>query len=266
MRKILASALSALCLAAVALPTPSLAQTNDNDYTPLNSRIRHDRQFPLDPPPHFVPPERMDKVERDQTKSMENQFSKCLYHRSMEDSLALLDKTDFGFSDFKQVNLDAEKAMRIYGFNDCLGRVADLNHTAVAMRFYPANLRQWLLQAAYLAQYPKGPTWLKPGYLIDPREYPLSRDNPSVRMPMDFADCVVAADPYDADFLFRTAGSSADEQDAVTKLTPALGPCLPQGAQIRLDPATLRSWLGEGLWHAAAHSSPAPPDRPQTAH
>jgi len=258
MRKILASALSVLCLAAVALPTPSLAQTNDNDYTPLNSRIRHDRQFPLDPPPHFVPSERMDKVERDQTKSMENQFSKCLYHRSMEDSLALLDKTDFGFSDFAQIGLDGNKAMRIYGFSDCLERVAATHNTSVAMRFYPPNLRQWLIHAAYLDRYPKGPTWLRPGYLIQPRSFPLSPGNPSVKAQMDLADCVVATDPNNADFFFRTVSGSEDEKEAIDKLAPELGPCVPQGVQLQISPALLRAWIAEGLWQAANHSAPAP--------
>lgn len=265
MKRKFVSVVAATSFVALTLPAVVTAQTNDNDYTPLNSRIRHDRQFPLEPPPHFVPPERMDKVTRDRAKSMESQFSKCLYHRSMEDSLKLLAKTDFGFSDFKQINLDPQRAMRIYGFDDCLGRVADTNNTSVAMRFYPANLRQWLIQAAYLEQYPKAPTWLKPGYVIAQREYPLSKGNPAVAMPMDFADCVVAADPYNADFFFRTTANSADEQQAVNALAPSLGPCLPEGLRIQLQPAMLRTWLGEALWHAANHSAPAPSDSPSKA-
>ena len=220
-----APAVATVCLIALAFPAITAAQTNDNDYTPLNSRIRHDRQFPLEPPPHFVPVEKMAKVERDQTRTMESQFSKCLYHRSMEDSLALLAKTDFGFTDFKQIDLDPQRAMRIYGFNDCLSRVADTNNTSVAMRFYPANLRQWLIHAAYLDQYPKEPGWLKPGYVIGRRDYPLSKDNPGVTLPMDFADCVVAADPYNSDFFFRMAAGSAEEKEAVNNLVPSLGPC-----------------------------------------
>jgi hypothetical protein len=258
MKRVVKAAIAAAFVMGLGLAAPALSQTNDNDYTPLNSRIRHDRQFPLEPPANFVPVEKMGKVQKDQVRSMANQFSKCLYNRSREDSLALLDKTDFGFADFKQIGLDDNKAMRIYGFNDCLGRVADLNNTSVAMRFYPANLRQWLIHAAYMDSYPKGPTWLKPGYVIDQRAYPLSKGVPGVLMPMDFADCVVAADPYHADYFYRTSSGTAEEQEAITALSPALGPCLSQGITIQLDPTTLRTWLAEGLWQASAHSSPAP--------
>ncbi|MGZ5860837.1 MAG: hypothetical protein ACXWI5_08420 [Croceibacterium sp.] len=262
----LSAAIALFCLVALVLPAPALSQANDNDYTPLNSRIRHDRQFPLEPPPNFVPEEKMGKVERDWTHSMMNQLSKCIYNRSKEGALGLLDKTDIGFVDFKQIGMDGQKAMRIYGFDDCLGRVATSNGTGVAIRFYASNLRQWMIQAAYMDQYPKGPTWLKPGYVIEQRDYPLSKDTPGVRSQMDFIDCVVAADPYNADFFYRTAEGSANEQEAVSALTPSLGPCLPQGVRIQLNPAVLRAWLGEGLWHAAAHSVPAPTDTPPSGH
>lgn len=264
MKRVLHLAVGAIAVVGLALP--AFAQSNDNDYTPLNSRIKHDRQFPLEPPPHFVPPDRMDKVERDEAKSMENQFGKCLYHRSMEGAVALLNKTDFGFSNFAQIGLDANKAMRIYGFSDCLTRVADTHNTSVAMRFYPANLRQWLIHAAYLDQYPKGPTWLRPGYVIQARAYPLSQANPAVRAQMDLADCVVSTDPNNADFFFRTVSGSDDEKQAMDKLAPELGPCVPQGVRLQISPALLRVWIGEGLWQAANHSVPAPAEPPPASH
>jgi hypothetical protein len=244
----------------LAFPAPAFAQGNDNDYTPLGTRIRHARQFPFDPPANRVPLEKMSKIQRDQSRAMLNLFAKCLYRRSQSDSLALLDKTDFGFVDFMQIGLTPDKAAKIYGFHDCLGRVAERNETGVEMHYNAPSLRQWVLQAAYLDAYPKGPTWLKPGYEIEARKYPLSQANPGVYNAMDFADCVVAADPYNADFLFRTVGGTPEEQEAISALSPALSPCLPQGVRLQLDPATLRAWLGEGLWQAANHSVPAKPD------
>jgi hypothetical protein len=252
----LAAALAVLSM----LAAPLAAQTNDNDYTPLNTRIRHDRQFPLSPPPNFVPPEKMGKVERDLTRSMANQFSRCLFRRSQSDSLALLDKTDFGFVNFSQIGMDGEKAMKIYGFHDCLGRVAEANNTGVAMRFYPMNLRQWLIQAAYLNAYPHGPTWLKPGYVMEARSYPLSATVPTVHAFMDLADCIVTSDPFNADYFYRTMPGSDAEKEALGALVPSVGPCLPQGMQMRLQPEELRNWMGEGLWQAANHSVPAPSD------
>jgi hypothetical protein len=262
MRGKLAAAIAVLSLTA----SPLAAQSNDNDYTPLNTRIRHDRQFPLSPPPNFVPPEKMGKVERDLTRSMSSQFANCLYRRSHEGALALLDKTDFGFVNFSQIGTDGEKAMKVYGFHDCLGRVAEANNTGVAMRFYPMNLRQWLLQAAYLDRYPSGPAWLKPGYVMAARSYPLSAKVLTVHAFMDLADCVVSSDPYNADYFYRTTPGSDAEKEAIAALTPSLGPCVPQGVQLRLQPDELRNWVGEGLWQAANHSAPAPAETASASH
>ena len=250
--------MAALCIAAFTLSAPALGQANDNDRTPLGTRIKHDRQFPYDLPPLHVPLEKMGKVERDWSRTMLNQFSKCLYNRSRSDSLALLEKTDFGFRDFKQIGLEMQKATRIYGFDDCLHRVAESNNSGVLLSYSAMGLRGWLIQAAYNDSYPKGPTWLKPGYVVEPRKYPLSEQYRGIQMQMDFADCVVAADPYNADFLYRTAAGSADEAEAIQTLAPSLGPCWPGGQRVQLDPTTLRMLLGEGLWQAANHSAPAP--------
>jgi hypothetical protein len=258
MKRILAACVTVSAILLAALAAPTLAQSNDNDNTPLGSRIRHARQFPFDPPANRVPLEKMSKVQKDQSRAMMNLFSKCVYNRSRTGALELLDKTDFGFADFKQIGLDNDKAAKIYGFHDCLGRVAERNETGVEMRYNAPSLRQWVIQAAYLETYAKGPTWIRPGYVIAAREYPLSAGNPGVQTAMDFADCVVAADPYSADYLFRTVSGTPEEKEALAALEPSLGPCLPQGLRIRFDPDMLRVWMGEALWQAANHSVPAP--------
>ena len=58
---------------------------------------------------------------------------------------------------------------------------------------------------------------------------------------------------------------SDEEKRALQTLSSALGPCLPQGQQIQLQPSLLRLWLGEALWHAANNSAPAPTQAPQEA-
>lgn len=258
MKRILATAVTGVALFAATFPAPAIAQSNDNDNTPLGTRIRHARQFPFDPPANRVPLDKMNKVQKDQSRAMMNLFSKCVYNRSRTGAIDLIDKTDLGFADFKQIGLDNDKAAKIYGFHDCLGRVAERNETGVEMHYNAPSLRQWVIQAAYLETYPKGPTWVKPGYVMTARQYPLSAVNPAVHTAMDFADCVVAADPYDADFLFRTVSGTPEEKEAIGLIEPSLGPCLPQGLRIRFDPDTLRVWIGEGLWQAANHSVPAP--------
>jgi hypothetical protein len=246
-------------LALLSLSASSLAQTNDNDHTPLGTRIHKDRQFPYEPPPLHVPPDKMGKVTRDWSRAMLTQFGKCLYNRSKGDSLELLNKTDFGFRDFKQIGMDTAKATKIYGFDDCLRRVADSNSSSVLLTYSAMGLRQWLIQAAYFDRYPKGPSWLVPGNVVGARRYPLSDQYTDVKMQMDFADCVVARDPNNADYFYRTPSGSAEEQEAVATLTPSLGPCFPRGAHVQLSPAELRALIAEGLWQAANHSAPPTP-------
>jgi len=251
------------CLALI-VPAPAVAQRNDNDFTPLGSRIKRDRQFPLDLPTHFTRNE-TNAVNRARSKTMMNQFSSCVYKRSKTGSLDLLDKTDFGFVDFDQIKLSNDRAMKVYGFSDCLSRVAEANNSGVALRFNAGALRQWLVQEAYFDHYPEGPAWVKPANVVKARSYVFSEQNAGVHSVMDFADCTVAADPNGADFFFRTPTGAEDEKKALQALMPVLGPCLPAGQQMQVTPQTLRVWLGEALWYAARNSAPADPDFSEVA-
>ena len=123
----------ACAASAMALPAPALSQGNDDDYTPLNSRIKRDRQFPLDLLNRWR--NETGSVSRARNRMMLNQFSKCVFNRSREDSHELLRKTDYGFASFEQIGLNNDKALRLYGFKDCLGRVASNNGTGVQLRF-----------------------------------------------------------------------------------------------------------------------------------
>jgi len=250
------AALVALMVVSLFGAEAASAQSNNDDYTPLNSRIRRDRQFPTDVANRWR--DQAGPVERERRKSMLAQFSRCLYNRSNEGSLELLQKTDFGFVDFAQIGVDANRALRIYGFQDCLRRVASTNGTGVQLRFSPGALRQWLLQEAYLDRNEEGPVWVQPGFAAAPRVYPLSAQRPDVQVAMDFADCVVATDPFTADYFFRTTPGSPQEGTAVEQLSPALAPCLPEGAQVKLQLPDLRLWLGEALWHASTNKVAVP--------
>lgn len=245
-----------LCAALALVPVPAAAQSNNDDFTPLGSRIKRDRQFPTDIVDRWR--NETSAVSRSRSRMMMSQFTRCLYKRSKQGSLDLLAITDFGFSTFDQIGLEMQRATRTYGFGDCLNTVAASNNSGVQLRFYPGGLRQWLLQEAYLDRYGDGPSWIRPGYVVGERDFPLSAGRADVRAMLEFADCVVAADPYTADFLFRTSPNSSEEQRAISALNPELGPCLPQGQQISLDSGLLRVLLGEALWHAATNGRAAP--------
>ena len=232
------------------LCAPVAAQGNDDDFTPLNSRIKRDRQFPTDLAPRFTPGQ-MTKVNRDRSRAMLGQFSKCLFRRSNEDSLALLEKTDLGFVNFEQIGMTPDVASRHFGFQDCLNRVARTQNSGVYLRFWAGGLRLWLLQEAYFKAFPDSPGWVRPGMTVTARSLPLSDGNPQVLAALDLADCVVAADPYNADYFFRTSEGSEEETAALNALVPAIQPCVPAGVQLQIQPPQMRQWLGEALWHAA---------------
>ena len=232
------------------LCAPVAAQGNDDDFTPLNSRIKRDRQFPTDLAPRFTSGQ-MTKVNRDRSRAMLGQFSKCLFRRSNEDSLALLEKTDLGFVNFEQIGMTPDVASRHFGFQDCLNRVARTQNSGVYLRFWAGGLRLWLLQEAYFKAFPDSPGWVRPGMTVTARSLPLSDGNPQVLAALDLADCVVAADPYNADYFFRTSDGSEEEMAVLEALVPAIQPCVPAGVQLQIQPPQMRQWLGEALWHAA---------------
>lgn len=240
------------------VPAPVKAQSNDNDYTPLNSRIRRNRQFPTS----LMNPYRgeIGSATRERSREMMGRFTRCIYDRSNKNALEFLATTDFGIQSFQQLDLENERASRIYGFQDCLRRVANSFGTGVQLSWTAFGLRRWFVEQAYLDRYPEGPDWLQPGYVIDERSFPLSANNGSVSVAMNLADCIVASDPFTSDFLFRTESGSEQEAQAIQTLVPLIQPCLPEGQRIEINPDTLRAWIGEGLWHASSNSSPPPPE------
>jgi hypothetical protein len=256
MRQIVKLAVAAAGALSLGLAVGAAAQGNDNENTPLNSRIRRDRAFPTDLAPRFDR-EQVGRATRERGRDVFSQFSSCLYNRSRTGSLELLGKTDFGFMSFEQVGLEMDRAVRTYGFRDCLNRTASNKGMNIALRFTPTALRQWLVQEAYLDRFPDGAEWVKPGHAVAERRYPLSGNDRSVRLAMDFADCVVVASPYNADWFYRTVAGAPGEAEAINALAPALGPCLPAGQTVELSPGALRVWLGEALWHAALNNAPA---------
>lgn len=247
-----------LAVALLVSAEPVLAQGNDDDYTPLNSRIRRAREFPLEPRT-FLDPQVVSNANRTRNRNMVDQFARCLWDRSNEDGISLLDRTDFGFVTFAQIGItNNDQLLESFPIETCLDRVGRTQQTGVRLSYTAEAIRRWYLQAAYLDTYPEGPAWAVPGNAAGARSYPLSANNPAVHTSLDFGDCVVAQDPHAADYFFRTAPESPEEAAAIQGLMPALSPCLPAGQQIELAPFALRVWLGEGLWHAARTSAPVP--------
>jgi hypothetical protein len=67
---------------------------------------------------------------------------------------------------------------------------------------------------------------------------------------LDLAQCVYAAAPDKVRALLRTAPTYAPEQKAFGELSPLLGPCLQDGAQITISLPLLRGSLAEAMYRA----------------
>ena len=67
---------------------------------------------------------------------------------------------------------------------------------------------------------------------------------------LDLAQCVYAAAPDKVSALLKTAPTYGPEQKAFAQLSPHLGPCLQDGAQITFSLPQLRGFLAEAMYRA----------------
>lgn len=240
------------------------SRNSRNASVPLNSRIPRSNPLPTEPRSIWQPRQLSD-AQRSRGRTMVDQLARCLWNRSNEDGLDLLARTDFGFVAFEQIGIPTNEIADHYAISTCMNRVARNANSGVMLRYNAPSMRQWYIQAAYFDRNEDGPEWIRPGYVIAPREYPLSADNIGVQVAMGFADCLVSEDPHGADYLFRTAPETDEEMTAIQSLIPSMQPCLPQGQQMEIDPHSLRVWIGEGLWHASNNLVPAPAENAEEA-
>lgn len=260
---ILSLAAATLAVAPLAMPSGHTAQAQSDDYRAPNSRIPRERQFPTEPRGRRVDRDELSRFARSRNNDMIDQFATCIWDRSNEDGLDLLERTDFGFRNFEQIGVSNDEIGDYYPVGTCLDRVASRNRSGVRLSYNAESMRRWYIQAAYLDMYEDGPSWIRPGYVQGEREYPLSARNPMIQAAMTLADCVVLNDPHGADLFYRTTPDSDEEFDALQDLVPAISPCIPQGQDFELNPFAMRVWIGEGLWHAANKSYPAPAESPE---
>jgi hypothetical protein len=71
---------------------------------------------------------------------------------------------------------------------------------------------------------------------------------------MDFAQCVVRADPAGSDAVLRSQVGSSEEKRAVDALVPKLGPCLLAGLTLNTNKGNIEALLSEALYREAQAS------------
>ena len=67
----------------------------------------------------------------------------------------------------------------------------------------------------------------------------------------EFGSCVVRAQPQASARLLGSARGSAAERAAIAEIKPALGACVVQGQELKLNAGNLRLMLAEPFYHAA---------------
>jgi hypothetical protein len=190
-------------------------------------------------------------------------YGRCLYARQQAEAERFIRASDAGGYDEAALGKPRQVAMR-WRPQQCL----DAGLNALALRRLPdrldagtEDLRPMLLEAAYLARFRTGPTWIGKATPAAHTYVSKEKDLSRAQAADDFADCVVKAAPEASDALIRSDGGSANERAAVRQLSRNLGPCLGEGQKLTLNPTNLRRLLIEGLW-TASNAAAVTPGRP----
>ncbi|MXP28562.1 hypothetical protein GRI58_06975 [Porphyrobacter algicida] len=127
--------------------------------------------------------------------------------------------------------------------------------TQYGMRSSFREMRGALSEGWYLRKYPDGPP---AGTVDDPKAAPSQKDSVARIMAADPADrssvivdefalCVAATAPLEADALLRTKVTSKAERAAINALAPYFGPCAFEGQKMSFDVESLRAALDYGM-------------------
>lgn len=221
-----------VCIFLALIPVDAaVAQTE----VPLGSRI--------------VRPIETTPLEKDDSIRVRDRFAACVYKNRPERVDALLASSDILNVDYEAVGLSVRRIGSALSMESCLSKATSVTNTDLVLKTNFPSLREMLLEQSYRAHNPTGPDWLGRGASPPERRF-VSKDDALVRAQAVavFADCVVAAAPREADALIRTPVDSPAEKAALSPLVSHLAPCIPEGMEVKLDPARLRALVADGLW------------------
>lgn len=226
-RAAIAGGLAAAVLAFV----PAIAQAQAGNGAPTGTRLR----------------QAAEAMAIEDVRIIQREFARCIYDRRAQRSEALLNASDYMF--VTQAAADDSDWIYSDARERCLGDAAFARIRGLRMHFDLPVLRNLLAEAAYLEATDEPLT-----ITADDQEILTSRffvdtpDTDQVRRIAGFADCVVYHEASWADALIRAVPGSDEEAAAIAVLAPMLGGCLQAGSDLRLDAATLRTMLADGLW------------------
>lgn len=223
-------------LLAVALLSVGGAALAQSDlYSPTGSRVGR--------PPPAKAPDTGGLSDADRTRAMVNQFADCMVRSDRRRTgLFLAAKADAP---------EAEELMKRLVSNQCV-------YTGTLI-MQPSLLRGSIFRSLYLREFPGASPRLGEqeidfaSYVADPK----SADGNRYLVLMDFAGCVVRADPANTAAYVAAEPGSGAENAALAALQPKLGPCFPAGAEVTINRSVLSASLAEAVYRESEAGRPS---------
>lgn len=103
-------------------------------------------------------------------------------------------------------------------------------------------LRGAVAERVYLATYPAAPAEPAAGPAA-----PFKGSGAAALANWDITRCVAMRDPVGADMLVRSEVGSGAQKEAIKRISPVIGACVPAGVQIGFDREKMRGLIAEGL-------------------
>ncbi|HEY1124948.1 MAG TPA: hypothetical protein VGE65_04895 [Sphingobium sp.] len=195
-------------------------------YTPTGSRVGR-------PAPADVP-DNVSLADATKARLMVYQFADC--------SIRTNKKTAQAYMSAKAESQASSKAMNALVSEECLWN-ADL-------RMPVPLLRGAIFRAAYYRDFEKAELKL-PEKGVDFQTFVEDPTSPNVArylVTLDFADCVVRADPSGVRTYVMAEPDSKAETAALAAIQPKLGPCFPANAKMTVNRSNLSAMLAEALY------------------
>lgn len=191
-----------------------------------------------------VRPEKADPV-RDGV--VRDQFVRCSYSPYKEKVDVLLQNSDPITADFGAAGLDKRKMFRRDSLiQECL--IIDGQEVQASISFSDIALRYMFLEAAYKTSH----TNLPDGYadiVGAARTIVTTGTNEGLARSLGaFSDCLAAEDPVGAHAILYTGSGTSAEKEAAMAMVPALSACIMAGQELKLTPATIRTFAADGMW------------------
>jgi hypothetical protein len=188
-----------------------------------------------------------------------DKFASCIYARRTRQADALLAASDTMTISYDRLGLSAKNIQSELAMGQCLSSATSVTGSSLAMKMGMSTVRAMLLEQAYRRGNTSPPAWLSTIKAEPPRAFVSSGDDlAAARASAAFADCLVSAAPLQSDAMLRTPSGSAEEKAALKALVPFLGPCVPTGQTLKLNLATVRAYVADGLWTAWRAAGAAP--------